>query len=275
MPASDRTQGDKTVGSIPGDFRIDRPAFSGSCAVHNPTALSMIECAAPEDLRMVILECPLDNWADPDVRNLFGDLVELKMLGFGANYSAKVLPVDTTDFIGRHFLSCLETPHGLRPVAGFRAIDVERCRAFNQPFPAESLVRAAKAPRHVEAVRDYVERAGPVSYIGSWTVHPAVRRNPCLRAALRDHFVLGGILMHREVEVENIILGATLRFKVDRLLAPVGYRPLTYDGEPLPPFAAPHLHGELVRLVHLNHCSGHALERTQALRGLWNARMVF
>jgi len=262
------------VNCVLGDFRTDRPAFSGSCAGREPTARQMIERAAPEDLRLVILECPLDNWADPDVRDLFGALVDLKILGFGAHYSKKILPVDTTDFIGRHFLSCLETPHGLRPIAGFRAVDLERCRAFNQPFPAESLVRAAKASRHLEAVRSYVEAADSVGYIGSWTVHPAVRFNSRLRPTLRDHFALGGILMHREVDVENIILGATLRFKVDRLLAPVGYRPLAHDGEPLPPFAAPHLHGELVRLVHLDHCSGRTLERAQALRGPWNSRMV-
>ena len=63
-----------------GDFRTDRPAFSGSCAVHEPTVLSTIERAAPEDLRLVILECPLDNWADQSVRDLFGELVDLKML---------------------------------------------------------------------------------------------------------------------------------------------------------------------------------------------------
>jgi hypothetical protein len=263
------------VNCVLDDFRTDRIGFPGDCASRKPTALQMIERAVPEDLRMVILECPLDNWHVQNVRDLFGELVELKRLGFGAHYSAKVLPVDTTDFIGRHFLSCLETRDGLRPIAGFRAVDLERCRTFNQPFPAESLVRAAKAPRHVEAVRSYVERADSVSYIGSWTVHPAVRGNPRLRTALRDHFALGGILMHREVEVKNIILGATLRFKVDRLLAPVGYRPLAHDGEPLPPFAASHLHGELVQLVHLDRCSGAVLERAEALRGPWDSRMVF
>ncbi len=257
------------------DFRTAGPVFPRNGTVREPTALQLIERAAPEDLRMVILECPLDNWHDQNVRDLFGELVDLKVAGFGAHYGAKVLPVDTTDFIGRHFLSCLETRHGLRPIAGFRAVDLDRCRSFNQPFPAESLARAANASRHAEAVRAYVERDASVGYIGSWTVHPAVRRNPRLRAALRDHFALGGILLHREVGVRRIILGATLRFKVDRLLAPVGYRALAHNGEALPPIAAPHLHGELVRLVHLDQCRGHVLERAQALRGPWDSRMVF
>jgi hypothetical protein len=273
MPASE--QGGQMMNAILGDFGLDRPVHPGNRALRNQTAISMLEQAAPEDLRVVILECPLDSWQDQDVRTLFSDLVDLKMRGFGAQYSAKVLPVDTTDFIGRHFLSCLETPRGLRPIAGFRAVDLERCQSFNQPFPAESLARAAKAPRHAEAVRRYVEHGRPVSYIGSWTVHPAVRCNPRLRAALREHFALGGVLLHHEVGMHRIILGATLRFKVDRLLAPVGYRALAHDGEPLPPIAAPHLHGELVRLMHLDRCCGDALERARALRGAWNARMVF
>jgi hypothetical protein len=249
-------------------------ALAGRGHVEDGSIDRLIEHASPEDLRLVVLECPIANWHDPDLRTLFGELVGLKLLGFGARYSASVLPVDTTDFVGRHVLSCLETADGLRPIAGFRMVDLDRCRAFALPFPAESLARAANAPRHAEAVSAYVAGGGPVGYIGSWTVHPATRCNPAIRTALKDHFALGGILLHHEVGVPRIVLGATLRFKVDRLLAPLGYRPLAHDGEPLPPILAPHLHGELVRLVHLDRCSDRAVDGIEGLRGPWASRLV-
>ena len=143
-----------------------------------------IEHVAPENLRLVVLDCPLESWDDEGVRELFGDLVTLKKLGFGASYRDKVLPVDTTDFVGRHYLSCIEGPQGLQVVAGFRAVDFERCRLFNLPFPALCLARAANAPMHAEAVRRFVEQDAAVSYIGSWTIHPGAYANQRLRAPL-------------------------------------------------------------------------------------------
>src|SRR5262245_12436631 len=166
-----------------------------------------IEHAASENFRLVVLDCPLESWNDEGVRELFGDLVALKRLGFGALYRDKVLPVDTTDFVGRHYLSCLEGPEGLRVVAGFRSVDFERCRLFNLPFPALSLARAANAPLHADVVRRFVEEDTRVSYIGSWTIHPTVCGNQALRACLREHFVLGSILFHREAGIEKLILG--------------------------------------------------------------------
>src|SRR5262245_53524272 len=247
-------------------------ALAANC---NDWPLQTIECAQPKHLQLVTVDCPLQSWSDERVRNLFGELVALKLLGFGANYSANVLPVDTTDFIGRHYLSCLDTDHGLQVVAGFRALDLERCRLFNLLFPAESLARAANAPLHAEAVTEFVEQDDAVSYIGSWTIHPAVQRNPLLRAALRDHFALGSILFHREVGLRRLILGATLRFKVDRLLSSVGYRPLSLGGKPLSPITVQHLHGESVRLMYFDGCGDDVLNRAKALRRLWDARVGY
>jgi len=229
----------------------------------------------PEDLRLVVLDCPLESWNDGSVRELFGDLIALKKLGFGTLYRDKVLPVDTTDFVGRHYLSCIEGPEGLHVLAGFRTVDRERCRSFNLPFPALSLARAVNAPLHAAAVEQFVEQDPAVSYVGSWTIHPSVCSNKGLRESLREHFVLGSILFHREAGVERLMLGATLRFKVDRLLRPVGYRPLEHEGNPLPPLAAHHLHGEPVQLMYLEKAPVSVLARTEGLRRLWDSRVSY
>ena len=235
----------------------------------------LIERVALGDLRLFVIECPLEQWDDENVRALFGDLIGLKLLGFGAFHKAGVLPVDTTDFFGRHYLSCVDSGDGPRLLAAFRAVDLERCRSFNLPFAAESLARSAGAPLHAKALGEFVGRGDPVAYIGSWTMHPAVRRNPALRDALREHFSLGAILFLREAGVPRIVVGATLRFKVDRLLASVGYRPLSSDGQALPPIAVKHLHEEPVQLMVLDGCTADVLERAESLRGLWNRRTVY
>lgn len=92
-----------------------------------------------------MLDCPLEGWGDARGK-LFSDLVTLKKLGFGASYRDKVLPVDTTDFVGRHYLSCIDGPKGLQVIAGFRSVDFKQCQLFNLPFPALSLACSASVP---------------------------------------------------------------------------------------------------------------------------------
>jgi hypothetical protein len=105
-------------------------------------------------------------------------------------------------------------------------------------------------------------------------VHPSARANPSLRGALRDDFALGALLAHEEATIPRMVVGATLRFKVDRLLASVGFRSMSHQDAPLPPIAVRHLHGESVLLMCLEEASGDALRRADALRERWRARVT-
>jgi len=234
----------------------------------------VVEGAPPASLRFVTLDCPLERWNDPGVRAVFNEMVHVKMLGFGGYYAAHVLPVDTTDFIGYHVLTCVEGVDGLHIAAGFRTVTSDRCRSFNLTFSAESLALQAEARAHATAVREFVGQDGSVGYLGSWTVHPSARANPSLRAAVRDDFALGAILAHRETGSTRMVVGATLRFKVDRLLSSVGFRPLSHEGAPLPPIAVRHLHGESVLLMSLDRPGDDVLHRAEALRERWHARVA-
>lgn len=234
----------------------------------------LIEDASPEQLRFITLDCPLERWSDQEVRGAFDETVHLKMLGFGGHYQTHVMPVDTTDFIGYHVLTGVEGSDGLHLAAAFRAITCDRCRDFNLTFSAESLALQANARTHAAAVREFVERDSRVGYLGSWTAHPSVRANPSLRTALRDDFALGAVLAHQEAGIPRLVVGATLRFKVDRLLASVGFRPLSHEGAPLPPIEVRHLHGEPVLLMCLDEYNQEALQRADALRARWRTRVT-
>jgi len=235
----------------------------------------VVESASPGCLRFVTLDCPLERWTDPGVRAVFNEMVRLKMLGFGGHYAAHVLPVDTTDFIGYHVLTCVESVDGLHIAAAFRTVTSDRCRSFNLTFSAESLALQAEARAHASAVREFVGRDGNVGYLGSWTIHPSARANPFLRAALRDDFALGAILAHREeTGIPRMVVGATLRFKVDRLLSSVGFCPMSHEGAPLPPIAVRHLHGESVLLMSLDRPGEDVLQRAESLRERWSARVA-
>ena len=233
---------------------------------------TVVERASPGNLRFVTLECPLERWGDPDARAVFAEMVRLKVLGFGAQHVAGVMPVDTSDFIASHVLTCVAGNDGLHLVAAFRSISTERCREFNLTFSAESLAIAADAREHAAAVREFVGQDGRVGYLGSWTIHPSARDNQPLRAALRDDFSLGSVLAHEEAGIPRMVVGATLRFKVDRLLSPVGFRPLSLKGAELPPIAVRHLHGEAVLMMCRDDDA--APPEAEALRARWEARVV-
>jgi hypothetical protein len=228
--------------------------------------------AAPDRLRFVTLDCPLERWQDPDVRAAFAEMVRLKMLGFGAQHAAGIMPVDTSDFIASHVLTCVEAGDGLHIVSAFRSISTERCRAFNLTFSAESLAIAADAREHAAAVREFVGQDSRVGYLGSWTIHPSARDNAALRGALRDDFALGVILAHEEAGIPKMVVGATLRFKVDRLLSPVGFRPLSLRGNALPPIAVRHLQGEPVLMMCRDEAA--APPEAEAMRARWKARVA-
>jgi len=220
------------------------------------------------------LDCPLERWSDLGVRAAFDETVHLKMLGFGEHYQGHVMPVDTTDFIGYHILTAVEGSDGFHLLAAFRAITYDRCRDFNLTFSAESLALQANARVHAAAVREFVEQDRRVGYLGSWTVHPSVRANPSLRTALREDFALGAVLAHQEAGIPRLVVGATLRFKVDRLLAPVGFRPLSHEGLPLPPIEVRHLNGEPVLLMCLDAYAQEAFKRADALCARWRERVT-
>ena len=228
--------------------------------------------AAPDGLRFVTLDCPLERWQDPDVRAAFAEMVRLKMLGFGAQHAAGIMPVDTSDFIASHVLTCVEASDGLHIISAFRSISTERCRAFNLTFSAESLAIAADAREHAAAVREFVGQDSRVGYLGSWTIHPSARDNAALRTALRDDFALGAILAHEEAGIPKMVVGATLRFKVDRLLSPVGFRPLSLRGTALPPIAVRHLQGEPVLMMCRDEAA--APPEAEAMRARWKARVA-
>src|SRR3974390_261236 len=92
---------------------------------------AVVERAAPGSLRFVTLACPLERWREPDVRAAFAEMVRLKMLGFSSQHAAGIMPVDTSDFIASHVLTCVEGSDGLHVASAFRSISTERCREFN------------------------------------------------------------------------------------------------------------------------------------------------
>lgn len=231
-------------------------------------------------LRCVILDRIYDIWEHPRAQRLFHDLVNLKRWGFGQEYGYGVLPVDTLDLISTHFAVCEEQADGrLLPLMGARMTTLRRCRLFNQSFPALQLCALASAPYHGSAFQKLIDDSSAnganLSYWGLWTIHPDARNDRHLAQFLIKS--LGGVghWLARELDVSDQILGATLRFKVDRTGKTWGFEPLQLDGQDLPPLHVAHLLGEAVLLMRQREPSATAHALMAEFRDFWDQRLVY
>jgi hypothetical protein len=227
------------------------------------------------NLRMVILNCPYDTWDQAETRDLFGKMASLKLRGYGSEYSYGVLPLDTTDFVGCHFMLCEDRRGQLQPIMACRMTTLERCRVHRLTFPALALAAMADTAQHVETVQAIVERCerrgSGIAYDGSLTIDPRIRRE---RRIVRDVFTAMFVLVHDAYGVQETIAGAVLRLKTGKYLSSFGYRALDRDGVPLAPVAVQPLLGEPVLLMHLAEFASDARAMADQYLRLWDRRLT-
>ena len=94
-------------------------------------------------LKIVTIEPLYDNWNNFLARDLFGQIVDVKLKGFGAHYPYGVMPIDTSDFISTHHLICQERDGELEVLSAFKTVDLNKAITHNLTFPALSLVKLA------------------------------------------------------------------------------------------------------------------------------------
>ena len=230
------------------------------------------------DLQLVVIDCPYHCWHKPLARDLFAKMVTLKLKGFKPHYPPGALPLDTTDFLAIHVLACVQIYSELNPMMGYRIMPLERCNDFNIPFPALSLTRAANALVHARVIEEHIDRCmrdgKTISYLGSWSIHPGVKRHSALHGYLRELFIASQILVHAAYGIDESIIGATLRFKVDEIHAPLGYRPLSDGGEALEAISVAHLLNERVGVMHLPRFTDEAHRNAEKWHANWKSRIT-
>ena len=208
-----------------------------------------------ETLKVVELRTPFHLLADPQVRDFFGQVLELKLMGYRGRYPDGVIPVDTTDFVANHLLVCEEQEGELIPLMGYKTVTLRRCKVHNLTFPALSLLSSSNAPAQhkqaTQAILDRCEEKGiDVSYDSSWTIAPKVRENRELTLELRN--ILTSIVTHYhdEYRIPEIMGLGVVKLKTAKLFATWGLHPILFNGEPLPTFTLASLQGAEVVLVH-------------------------
>jgi hypothetical protein len=229
---------------------------------------------------MVTLECPYDQWENPQVQSLFGKIVALKIRGYQAEYPYGVLPVDATDYVGTHHVVCKEENNGvLQPLMAYRSITYARTKTHQLPFPIEAMFKGCNLPVHLKAAEQIIERCKgeqkTLSYDSSWTIDPATRNDRDLATHLRGLMNAMHSLYHTHNNTGEILSGGVLRFKMDKLFKYWGYEPLSYDGKTLESFGLPLVFGEVITIFHQqNGFSKQSLEEAMKYQDFWENRIL-
>jgi len=233
-----------------------------------------------QNLRFVVLKSPFQIWTqfeNDSFKDLFHDMVRLKLHGYGLEYPRGVLPVDTSDLIATHLLVCKEEGSRLRPIMGFKTTALADCDHHQIAFPALGLVQAAESALHVQAIKNIITRCQhekkTLSYTGSWTIEPALRKNRPLTKELIQLFRASYVFHHQDQNVDEVITGGTIRFKADVLLGEMGHDPLCLETQTLAPIRVKHLFGEPVAVLHLKSFSESAKMQAAPYRTYWDERI--
>lgn len=232
-----------------------------------------------EGLKLVILDCPYDSWEQPGTQELFGKLVQMKKAGYSPYYPYGALPVDTSDFVGRHRLICKDVEGKLIPVAGFRGISLDRCEVHRIAFPAIAKCRGSNATVHEKAVFKILSRAKEegrqINYEGSMTLDPEVHKSPEFTGLFKN--LVGGILHcdMRDANISELVCTAVMRLKVNKYFTALGFLPVLGEGgDELPPFGAAHLRGEPIMLMRTTKFADSIIRfAEEEMRFFWNARL--
>lgn len=232
-----------------------------------------------ENLKIVVLESPYDTWNDPITGNLLKDLIGFKLRGYGRLYPYGIMPVDGTDLISTHLLTCrLRADGSLCPIMGVRFTSLKKCRLHYTNFPGMSLVQQANSPEHIEALEKIISevdtRNADLFYEGSFTIDPMERETKERSIFFRELLTLMYVSYQKETNYSELMGGGTIRFKMEKWLASLGHTPFTKNNIELGPIKVKHLAGEQVLVMHLKEFSFEALRITKKWQHLWDDRLV-
>jgi hypothetical protein len=231
-----------------------------------------------ESLRLVVLDCPYETWNDPPVREWFGKMVALKLMGYQKEYPWGILPLDGSDFIGTHLMVCEEREGQLLPLLAYKSISLGRCRIHQSTFPVLGLAMGCRSERHVAALEAILARheADPsrLSYDGSWTIHPEARRDQQRTTLLREIMQAVHVLHHERRGTQEFLSLGAVRFKVEQFLGFWGYRPILDLSGVMDPLRLHAYFNEKVMMMHLvGEFSPAARALAEKYRSLWGSRI--
>jgi hypothetical protein len=231
-------------------------------------------------LKMVILECPFKNWQNQLTRDLFNEVIQLKIDGYETRWGAQTMAMDATDFISDHLLICQENAAGkLTVLSASKSITLSTSNAFHLPFmPVTMLENSNETKTHLSCLDEILKKATAakkeIAYYSSWTIHPDIRKNRASSALIKDIFTALSVDYHRGYNIQEMLGFSVPQFKTDIVFAAWGYKNVKLEGKELSSILLPRYNNAEVRFIHLDSFSMDVMEVASKYSALWANRLT-
>lgn len=229
-----------------------------------------------EDLQIVVIEDLKDFWHDPDVRQLYCDMMQVKFDGYGNVYGDNVVSADKVDFFGTHLMVCKKGLR-LKPLFGYKSVTYEKCLKYNAKFPALSLVSSDAEQECIDELNRILATATEfkrsVSFDYSWAQDPSIKefRTPEMAKLFRDLVMVLVVNHHRDHSIDEMVTCGVVKVKTDLFFEKMGFSKISKKSL----FSQKDLNGEKVHIFHTEKYSDYAYAVADECADLWNNRIEF
>ena len=132
------------------------------------------------NIKIVSFEKAYENIHIPEMQEYLAKMVLVRS-ELRPRVSKVRIPFDVTDFIDWHYVFCLETPNGLKPIAATKQGSLKRYDEYKMVHPLLGAMRAWNAQPHAQALEDLLnwhrKRNLDVGYGAGFTIMKEFRHN--------------------------------------------------------------------------------------------------
>ena len=229
-----------------------------------------------DDLQIVVIENLKEHWDNSDVRDLYCDMMKLKLDGYGAVYGDNVISADKADFFGTHLIVCQKGLR-LKPLFGYKSVTLKKCNEFLYKFPALSLVSSDAEPECLKELENILERAKKnnqsISFDYSWAQDPSIKatRSESMAKMFRDLVMVLVVNHHKDYEIDEMITCGVAKVRTDQFFDRMGFSKISNKSL----FSQADLNGDDVHVFHTKTYSEYANQVAKEYKELWDSRLEF
>ena len=229
------------------------------------------------DLRMLILDCPLKLMDDPFVRDLLAKLIKLKAEGF-ETVTSKYFAFDQSDLVATHFIVGRFNESGMfDPLISYKGMGEESYLDWGIDFSGISVVEATGSKDHIIAIENYVDKIKrcdkKIGYSASLAMCPLIRSRR-EKNLLLEMFLFMSSKFITDFGLNSSICIARVKKKSHRILQRIGYRPLKLFGQELPAVPFPQYINDEFLIMVLDEISEEGMRIVGQYSSQWDQRII-
>ncbi len=233
-----------------------------------------------DDIQIVLVRSLYDNVQSKEVKDIWGNLIEMKVKGYKAEYPEGILPFDTSDLVATHLVVCNKND-SMKPLFAFKSITLDKCDYHRIPFPMIAMTAGKEQDKHVLAVNSLVnhyretKKSHMLAYNGSFTCDPDCRKYSNFKDLLWDLTLTLLVKYYTDYNIPHVVAVASKQFRVDRRKLLWGWKYLQHENEVLDALNCYPLFDTLFAPMELKQHSELAINVANKYQNLWDNRVVY